>query len=225
MQFRTGTIYPLFASEFPEMQAVPTQIQFMVSQQASFAPELLRSQNAGAFRFATADGKRFVQVSPVNFVYQSNEDYPGWATFRQKLIELWGTYASHSKPTSITKIGLRYINRIRHTEELNRPRDWLQTNDDLPKSLLFSEGHFLGRLETSPTPSDLRVVTVTGEQAGPDWPHGTTVMDIDRITTDLVEPTTTNVAEALDILHEDVWNVFDSASTSNLKLLLAGKLK
>ncbi|WP_161534941.1 TIGR04255 family protein [Bradyrhizobium sp. LCT2] len=225
VKLQTGIIYPLFAGEFPEMQAVPTQLQFVVSQQPTMAPELLRSQNAGAFRFATSDGKRFVQVSSVNFVYQSNEVYPGWDVFRRKLLELWELYSTHIKSSTVTKIGLRYINRITHTEKLTRPSDWLQPTSDLPEALLSSQGHFLGRLETSPTPSDLRVVTVTGEPAGPDWPYGTTVMDIDRITTELNEPTAPKIAEALDVLHEDVWTTFDSAGTNSLKQLLSGKLK
>jgi uncharacterized protein (TIGR04255 family) len=208
-------LYPLFFQEFPELQAAPTVV---LAQGGPFPnQEFAQSPNAGAFRFATEDGKRFVQMSKLNFVYQSNERYPGWATFRAKLIEQWETASTQAKPASIVKVGLRYINRMARTEAHPYLSDWLQPTSDLPESLIASKEHFMGRIESSPEPSHLRLVTIAAEAPGPDWPHGTIIMDVDRISVEGFEPDTPKVVEKLDFLHEDIWRSFSSATTSRLK--------
>jgi uncharacterized protein (TIGR04255 family) len=224
LKLSAAILYPIFGSEFPEIQPVPTSLQVMIGQpQPAQDPSL--SANAGAFRFATEDGKRFVQLSKTNFVYQSNESYPGWEAFRTKLMELWSSALPRIERSAITKIGLRYINRIVRTKTHPSPGDWLQPTSDIPASLLKSHGHFMGRVESSPRSSHLRLVTVAGEAPGPDWPQGTIIMDIDRINTESFKADSKAILKNLEFLHDDVWTCFDSAGTKNLKKSLTRKTK
>jgi uncharacterized protein (TIGR04255 family) len=211
-------LYPLFWDEFPDLQAVPMTMNVQVLfAQPGVPPQPSQYPNVGAFRFGTDDGKRFIQLSKTNFIYQSNEQYPGWECFSAKLLELWKRCAPEVKPSSIVKVGLRYVNRIAKTEAQLSLSDWLQPTSDLPETLIASKEHFMGRIESSPQPSHLRLITVAAEPPGPDWPHGTIIVDIDRISAEQLEHDTSKIVEELDFLHEDVWRSFSSAATTALK--------
>jgi uncharacterized protein (TIGR04255 family) len=227
VKLSAASLYPIFATEFPEIQPVnlALQLQVVLGQQQPIIQDPSVSANAQAFRFATPDGKRFVQLSKTNFVYQSNERYPGWKDFQAKLIELWTASLSHTKPSTIVKVGLRYINRIVKSKTDQVLSDWLQPTPDLPAALIASKEHFLGRIESSPAPSNLRLVTLANETSGPDWPHGAIILDIDRISTKEFTADRPKVLKNLEILHEDIWTSFDSAATKTLKQYLAGKRK
>jgi uncharacterized protein (TIGR04255 family) len=205
------------------MQPVPVTLQVMVGQ-GRVVPEPSQSLNVGAFRFATTDGKRFVQISPANFIYQTNDPYSGWHDFRQKLIDLWNSSSDEINVRAVTKLGLRYINRFVKSAAQPRIRDWLQPTADLPASLISAEDHFFARIETSPAPLHVRLVTAAAEAPGPDWPMGSIILDIDRATTEPCE-TDDAILKRLEHLHEDIWIAFDSAATAHLKNHLNGKLK
>jgi uncharacterized protein (TIGR04255 family) len=226
-KLHAAELYPLFWDEFTDLQAVPVtmNVQVLFAQQGVIPQQPPQNAHISAFRFATDDGKRFVQLSKTNFVYQSNEQYPGWESFRAKLIDLWNLCAPKVKPALVTKIGLRYINRIAKSETQLSVSDWLQPTADIPEALVASKEHFMGRIETSPQPSHLRLITVAAEQPGPDWPLGSIIMDIDRISADQFEPVTSEVVEKLDFLHEDVWKSFSSAATIALKDRMSKALK
>jgi uncharacterized protein (TIGR04255 family) len=225
LKLSASRLYPIFSSEFPEIQPVQGSLQVVFGLALAPIQEPSQSANAGAFRFATEDGKRFVQLSKTNFVYQSNESYPGWEGFRKKLMGLWSSALPQVKPSTIVKVGLRYINRIARTKSHPNPGDWLQPTSDLPAALLTSKEHFMGRIESSPLPSHLRLVTLAAEAPGPDWPQGTIIMDIDRITTAPFEADGKKVLKTLEVLHDDIWTCFDSAGTKNLKSHLSRKPK
>jgi len=210
-------LYPLFWDEFSDLQAVPMTMQVLLPLAGVLQQQPALNPNVGAFRFATDDGKRFVQLSKTNFIYQSNDQYPGWESFRAKLLALWKLCAPEVKPSSIIKVGLRYINRIAKTETQSSLSDWLQPTSDLPETLIASKEHFMGRIESSPQPSHLRLITVAAEPPGPDWPQGTIIMDIDRISAEQLESDSTKIVEKLDFLHEDVWRSFSAAATTALK--------
>jgi uncharacterized protein (TIGR04255 family) len=222
VKLSASSLYRIFSEEFPEIQPIQMSLQVVVGGQLQPVQDPAVSANAGAFRFATEDGKRFVQLSKTNFVYQTNERYPGWKDFRDKLLQLWSASTAHVKPSTIVKIGIRYINRIVKTEAHPFPKDWLYSTADLPAAIIASQEHFLGRIESSPAPSHLRLVTVAAEPAGPEWPLGSIIMDVDRISMERFEASNAAISEKLDILHEDVWQSFDSATAPALKAYLNG---
>jgi uncharacterized protein (TIGR04255 family) len=226
VKLRAAGLYPTFSAEFPEIQPIQTTVQLQVHMgQGVPPPDLPPSPNAAAYRFATTDGKRFVQVSPTNFIYQSSDQYPGWEKFKEKLMALWSASITDTKPSTITKIGLRYVNRIIRSKKHPRPSDWLQPTADVPEALLSSKEHFLGRIESSPMASHLRLITLANQPPGPDWPQGSIVLDIDRLTTASFDAEEKKILRTLELLHEDIWTSFESAANKNLKNYLSGKLK
>ena len=221
-----GSLYPIYAAEFPEIAPIGIgTIQFVLGPQA-FAPvPPEQPQNTAAFRFSSSSGSRFVQVSKAGFVYQTSEPYKGWADFSSKLLELWEQSSAVIRPGPVVKVGLRYVNKIPKSEDHPSVGDWLQVTADVPEALLTSKDHFLGRIESSPAPAHLRLVTIANGIPTPDSPAGSIVFDIDRLSTEQFEVSTAAISEKLETLHEDAWNAFNSAATELLKAHLAGKNK
>jgi uncharacterized protein (TIGR04255 family) len=222
VKLSAAALYPVFREEFPEIQPVQMSMQLVVGGQLQPVSDPAVSAKAGAFRFSTDDGKRFVQLSKANFVYQTNELYPGWDRFKEKLLQLWSSFNAHAEPLAIVKMGVRYINRIVKTESNSLIGDWLKPTADIPASIIASKEHFLGRIESSPMPAHLRLVTIAAEPPGPGWPLGSVIMDVDRISMEPFGASNAAISEKLDILHEDVWQSFDSAITPALKAYLNG---
>lgn len=221
-----GNLFPSFAAEFPEILPIGTgTIQFVVGQ-VPFLPEALPEQQAAtaAFRFSSSDERRFVQLSKTSFVYQSHDVYAGWAAFSKKLMELWDLAADKLNPGPIVKVGLRYVNRIPKSQEHPLVSDWIVATPDVPESLLTSKDHFLARIESSPASGHLKLVTIANAIPSAEAPAGAIMLDIDRVSTEQFDVSRNDISEKLELLHEDIWSVFNDACTDLLRDRLSGKL-
>lgn len=59
-----------------------------------------------------ADGLQVYQSRTIGFAFSRMEPYPHWAVFRDEARRLWDTYRAIAQPSRITRLALRYINRI-----------------------------------------------------------------------------------------------------------------
>jgi uncharacterized protein (TIGR04255 family) len=214
------TFLGLLGKEFPAVHPVQN-VQLQIILGASPSVPAVPQPAEVAFRFATKDGKRSVQVSNINFIYQWNEPYSGWPAFKEGLMGLWSRCAPLLAPGIVSKLGLRYTNQIPRTEEFPRLSDWIRPTADIPEALLLSKDHFLGRIESSPQEANLRLLTLANARTGPELPFGAIIFDIDRVTTEQFEPSDEVISEKLEFIHEDIWNTFDSATTDTLKAFLS----
>lgn len=60
----------------------------------------------------TADGLQVYQSRTIGFAFSRMEPYPHWAVFRDEARRLWEIYGRIAQPTRITRIALRYVNRL-----------------------------------------------------------------------------------------------------------------
>jgi len=63
-------------------------------------------------KFRRADGSALLQISPNLLAINQLRPYPTWAQFKQMIGEAYSLYREIARPTSITRLGLRYINQI-----------------------------------------------------------------------------------------------------------------
>lgn len=224
-QWSSAEIYKLLQSEFPEIQAVGNMaLQIVIGPVSPPAPIRPPGVPAPAFRFASPAKDRFIQVSDTNFVCNVTGPYPGWDQFKEIILNNWKKIDSVIRPKEITKVGLRYINRIKLDTERAYLSDWLKSTEDLPPMLIRSRGHFLGRLETSPEPNSLKLITLGPQDPSPDAPQGAIIFDIDRIQNSISNPDENVVNSILEKLHGDIWSVFWNARTDALEQRLNGRI-
>ena len=217
VKLSSAQLYKLVATDFPEIQAVGGMaLQILIgsgSQPAQMPPP---GVPAPTFRFATSAGDQFVQISDTSFVYQSTAAYPGWDVVKATILDLWVRMLPVIEPDGVTKVGLRYINRIAKDEQHPHIRDWLSASAYIPPVLLESRRHFLSRVEASPADNDLLLITVADQEPA-DSLHGAIIFDIDRICSDTIPVDPNVVGDVLERLHEAVWDVFWTSRTPALE--------
>jgi uncharacterized protein (TIGR04255 family) len=221
----SGELYKLLQDEFPEIQPIGNMaLQIVIGPVTPPAPIPPPGVPTPAFRFASAAGDRFVQVSDSNFICTVVGKYPGWEVFKKSILDHWNKIMPVIGPKEIKKLGLRYINRIKLNPDKTHLSDWLRPTDDLPLTFIRSRGHFLGRLESTPEPNSLKLITIGPQNPAADAPNGAIIFDIDRIQNSACEPGEIALGAALEKLHGDIWTVFSNARTEALEQRLQGRI-
>jgi uncharacterized protein (TIGR04255 family) len=107
------------------------------------APVARTARSHRGYLFTRADERRVLTVKLDGFSYSSLAPYDRWRTFIQEARELWQHYRDAFHPKVITRVALRYINRINiplGTTGLVRLEDYLKTYpqiaDDLPQNTM-----------------------------------------------------------------------------------------
>lgn len=96
--------------------------------------------------FKSADDKRIVQCRRDGFTFNWLKPYETWEAFRNEARELWGIYCQSARPTSITRIALRYINRLAIPLPLRDFSDFLTASPKVPTALPQGVTSFLSRV-------------------------------------------------------------------------------
>lgn len=212
-----GELFKRIHNEFPEMEPVmDLGVRFELSPQRIGHSMLPARQRT---KFTHKSQQLLLQLGPRIFTVNVLPKYPGWSKMRSEVIKWWEEATKVLKPTKITRIGLRYINRIDNLGKSETPGDWFRASAFVPAGILRSRGAFLSRIE-SEIDAENRVV-VTMAEVKQDDERGI-VFDIDRIIQKQVSLSKKTLAASIDSLHEEVWNVFQAAQTDRLITHLKG---
>ncbi|MHB8634785.1 MAG: TIGR04255 family protein, partial [Thermoplasmatota archaeon] len=68
--------------------------------------------SAQGFVFSSADGLALFQPRIDGMTFNRLKPYPGWEAFVAEAKLLWTAYSDAAHPTRVTRIGLRYVNRL-----------------------------------------------------------------------------------------------------------------
>ena len=80
-----------------------------------------------AFQFSTADNQHVVHASPEFLSVHLLRPYRDWEAFRADIVKAWSEYVSIAAPSGISRIGVRYINRLDIPVPMNDLADYLTT--------------------------------------------------------------------------------------------------
>jgi uncharacterized protein (TIGR04255 family) len=112
------------------------------------APSLMHSATEPyGFSFRSSDGKKIVQSRKDGFTFNNLAPYIGWSSFSREAKELWGYYKLVAQPKLVSRLALRYINRIDLPKEVNDINEYLLTLPRLAKGLPQNLSGFFIRLQ------------------------------------------------------------------------------
>lgn len=129
--------------------------------------------------FVTSDEKHVVQASLDEFTFSRLAPYESWDPFRCEARRWWRVYRQLTAPQRVTRLGVRYINRIdipaAHVEMKDYFRTSPEISPDLPQTM---EAFFL---HVTLPQDDIDCHAVLNETVVPSVTAGTTsvVLDID----------------------------------------------
>jgi len=216
-----GELFKQIQNDYPEMEpVVEVGVQFEWSPE-KFGQSLLPPRQRTRYKHASRP--LLLQLSENMFTVNSLSKYPGWKTMRLDVENAWSQAKQVLKPAHITRVGLRYINRIERTTANEPPGEWLQASDFIPAGILSSKGSFLSRVESHLKENHRLIVTVAEIQPEDPAANRPIVLDIDRILENQHLANDAILLNEIDALHEHVWEVFDAAKTPRLAKLLKGE--
>ncbi len=206
-------------SDYPEMEpVVEMALQLEVGPSQIDQSALPRQR----MRFKHASKPLMLQLGKNVFTVNILPKYPGWESMRRDVLGAWAQACSALSPSGVTRIGLRYINRIERSKPDEPPANWLLAGKYIPAGVLSSRSGFLSRVQSYLDKENRVLVTLAELQADEVSKVPPLVLDIDRIVEKPLAIDEKSLAAVMDNLHEDIWQIFDSVKTPRLTKLLKG---
>jgi len=97
--------------------------------------------------FRSQDGKQIIQCYLERFAFGRLEPYEGWEPFCHEARRMWDVYRSIAHPERISRIAVRYINRIDIPLPISDFKDFLRTGPEVSPSLPQGLSGFFMHLE------------------------------------------------------------------------------
>lgn len=102
------------------------------------------TQTANGYRFLSKDNRQIFQARLDGFTFNRLAPYDRWESFRDEARRLWTIYRSIATPKNITRIGVRYINRLDLPLPFTDFKDYLKTVPEIsPDMKQGLSGYFM----------------------------------------------------------------------------------
>lgn len=216
----TGRFIRRVQDEFPDLEAdqvigVDVVIGPDGREQRTLRPRLRT-------RFRHRDRPLMLQLSEYIFTVNLLAPYPGWQQMRADVLDGWARVVAELSPDAITRVGLRYINRLPCSSDEERAEDWLVPSRYLAPGALAALPGSTSRVEAH-LPDKAQLVVALGYQPPDDeLAHGAIVFDLDRIVHQEMATSAEALGATADALHDDIWQAFASAKGEQLERYLHG---
>ena len=215
-----GEFFKLIQDDYPEMELIQeVGIQFETGS-SGFAQRILPTRPR--FRYKHKDKPFLIQLAEKTITLNVLPRYPGWQVMVDRIGDIWRRASVLLMPARVSRIGLRFINRVPRESEDQRPSEWFKTTDYIAPAVLRSRAGLLSRVETRLDAENRVIVTLGDQGVSPSEASGAFILDIDRIVEKNLSIEVEDITTEAARLHEDVWDIFASAKTEKLELLLQG---
>ncbi|MEA5580524.1 TIGR04255 family protein [Nodularia harveyana UHCC-0300] len=134
-------VYLSIQTEYPKREEM---LMFQGQMTAGASVEATASQSQIGYRIFSDDQKQILQLRLDGFTFSRLAPYDCWETFRDEAKRLWSIYQSLVDPQAITRLAVRYINRLDIPLPVGDLKDYLRTfpevSSNLPQGL---SGYFM----------------------------------------------------------------------------------
>ncbi|MCF4966579.1 TIGR04255 family protein [Nostoc sp. CMAA1605] len=134
-------VYSSIQAEYPKREEI---LVFQGQMIAGASVGATASQSQIGYRFFSDDQKQIIQVRLDGLTFSRLAPYDCWERFRDEAKRLWSIYQSLTNPVVITRLALRYINRLDIPLPVSDLNNYLRTfpevSSDLPQGL---SGYFM----------------------------------------------------------------------------------
>jgi uncharacterized protein (TIGR04255 family) len=178
------------------------------------------SQAHTGYRISTQDRTRIVQIRLNGMSCSKLQPYTSWEENRDEAKRFWDKYVEVVHPIAVTRIAVRYINRIRLPAGGLDLTEYFGVRPEIPVSMPHTINNFALRLEL-PQPSLENGMLILNEGTVPDPETGGLAFLLDLDVFQLVRlPTAGDLLwERLELLHERENTLFEQSVTNKTRAL------
>lgn len=185
------------------------------------APKAETASGITGFFFVSADKSKIVQVRKNAFAFHKLRPYQNWEAFRDEAKELWERFREHVGPTNVSRLGLRYINRIEIPLPIKDFRDYCLLFPEIPPEMPQYLAELFLRFVVPDTESRSNgIVTVTFEPPNAEANVLGLILDIDVFQQfTVLSPDDGTLWTTFEILRDYKNRIFMSSTTETAKTL------
>ena len=177
------------------------------------------SGHPDGYLLTSGDGCQVVQARLDGFTFSRLKPYQTWELLRDSARPLWEYYRQLAKPESVTRIAVRYINRLELPIPFKDFREWLLTVPEVAPNLPQGLAGFFFRLNI-PFEEPHGFVNLTQAlEAGDYARHAPLIFDIDTFRPVELDPGDEEIWRQLEELRVIKNRVFFESITDRLKEL------
>ena len=189
------------------------------------SPEVEISQRHTGYRFISRDKRKVVQIRTDGFTFSQLAPYTRWEELRDEARYLWDVLRTKTEVSQVTRIAVRYINRLDIPEQSFELSDYLKTYPkDSPDYEPKNISNFFMQLQL-PRP-DIEGFLILNEALTMPPAQGISsiVLDLDLFSERPQEPWDTSddgeIWNFLNTLNEAVYKVFEASITDKMRELI-----
>ena len=139
-----------------------------------------KDQGLFGFRFKSGDGLNVAQFRIDGFTFSRLKPYTSWETIFPQAWRLWLGYVELAAPESVTRIAVRYINRLELPLPFEEFSEYLEAPPNLPANVPQNVSSFLIKQVLHEPSSGISVNFGQALETGlADSKHATMILDID----------------------------------------------
>lgn len=126
-------------------------------------PDIEQSQDIfKGYIFRSSEEKKLIQARIDGFTFNKLRPYESWDKFFNEGRKYWKLYKKIAKPLKVTRIALRYINRIEIPLPFKDFKEYILTNPQIAPKLPQTLKHYFFRLEIpNPEIDSIAIITQT----------------------------------------------------------------
>lgn len=212
-----GLIYDKVKKDFPKKrQQGSIQFQFQVTGQEN--AEAVQG-NIARMQFLREDEKALVQVGPDILVVNHLRPYPTWSVFKGMIIDALDIYKQVAQPEGLTRIGLRYINRIDVPRSEAQIEDYLLAIPQVPEPIPQLFATWVQRVEIPFEDTNGLLALQSGSIQQPQQKELAFLLDLDFSTLRAESVALDSALIWIEQAHDRIEQAFEASITDNTREL------
>ena len=134
-------LFPGISVDYPNQD---DQLVFQGQLTGGASVSATANQTQVGYTYSDRDRKKIFNASLGGFTFSQLAPYDRWEAFRDEAQRLWSIYQNAMQPTAITRLAVRYVNRIDIPLSTFELKDFLRTVPEVSADLSEGlSGHFM----------------------------------------------------------------------------------
>ena len=193
------------ASEEFSQTSERLQISTSIASGQELATQTMTPTKVG-FEFRNGTGDKVVQAQLDGWLFSKLAPYQRWETFRDEGRALWTKYRSVAEPKQITRMALRYVNRLDLPLPFDDFRKFLRTVPEIAPDLPQALSNFFLQVQIPQLDLEAMLVINMTLAPSPSAAVASVILDLDLFRT-------TNLPNSED----HIWAYFEKLRTKKIK--------
>jgi uncharacterized protein (TIGR04255 family) len=186
-------------------------------------PQMKQTERPLGYILRNNDEGKVVQARVNGFTFSKLKPYSSWDEFSDEAFRLWDEYSKLTKPIKVSRIALRYINKIVLPRSMSKFQEYVKTTPDIAHGLpqAISE-MFMRIVMPHPTKSISAIVTETIDQKNITDQSIPLIFDIDVFELISSRVTKKDLVRKFSALRQYKNTIFEKSLTTKAKELFNG---